>query len=479
MKVTAKILALFFVLVMLLTALTSYLTIWRTYSRYAAQQSQVVSWLSNWIRDEVETSYREKGPVGIEQVVADLQAQSPDLRIRWIHVLPNSIGSGEFLVDGRRPAIGSHVTRSSDEHPWVLHTQYPVHIDEQCVGALELESSLQEWERENFYSVMIDMLAFGGLALFAVGTVYIGGIHWVGKPLSELIEQTRRIGQGDFSGRVHLNRRDEMGQLAETLNQTCELLDQQRTLLEEETRQRIETLQQLRHADRLQTVGKIAAGVAHELGTPLSVISGRAAALQRLTPTQEQLLEHASAIKDEADRMSSIIRQLLDYSRQREPQRHQLDLRDTIHQCAQLLGPIAEKQNTELILQLPDTEATAHYDAGQLQQVLTNLIVNGIQATEAPHTVSVGLNAEARQVSDSIQKGWQIEVADTGNGIAPEDIDTIFEPFFTTKETGEGTGLGLPIAKTLIEDHGGQLAVESKLGHGSRFLVWIPQEVAS
>ena len=78
-----------------------------------------------------------------------------------------------------------------------------------------------------------------------------------------------------------------------------------------------------------------------------------------------------------------------------------------------------------------------------------------------------------------MQKGWQIEVADTGNGIAPEDLDTIFEPFFTTKETGEGTGLGLPIARTLIEDHGGQLAVESELGHGSRFLVWIPQEVAS
>lgn len=479
MKVTAKILALFFILVMLLTTLTSYLTIWRTYGRYEAQQSQVVSWLSSWIRDEVESSYREKGPVGIEQVVAELQAQSPDLRIRWIRVQPNSIASGELLVDGRRPEFGSHVARASDERPWVLHTQYPVHIDDQCVGALELESSLQEWERENLQSVIVDMLALGGLALFAVGTVYLGGIHWVGNPLSELIEQTRRIGQGDFSGRVHLNRRDEMGQLAETLNQTCELLDQQRSLLQEETRQRIETLQQLRHADRLRTVGKIAAGVAHELGTPLSVISGRAAALQRSTPTQEQILEHASAIKGEADRMSSIIRQLLDYSRQREPQRHQLDLRDTIQQCVQLLGPIAEKRNTQLTTQLPDTEATAYYDAGQIQQVLTNLIVNGIQAAATSHAVSVGLKAQERQVSGTIQGGWQIKVEDTGEGIAPKDLETIFEPFFTTKETGEGTGLGLPIAKGLVEDHGGELVVESEPGHGSRFLVWIPQEVTS
>jgi two-component system NtrC family sensor kinase len=479
MKVTAKILTLFFVLVMLLTTLTSYLTIWRTYGRYEAQQSQVVSWLSSWIREEVESIYREKGPIGIEQLVAEIQDQSPDLRIRWIHVQPNSIASGELLVDGRRPEFGSHLVRATHEQPWVLHTQYPVHIDDQCVGALELESSLQEWERENLQSVIVDMLALGGLALFAVGTVYLGGIHWVGNPLSELIEQTRRIGQGDFSGRVHLNRRDEMGQLAETLNQTCELLDQQRTLLHDETRQRIETLQQLRHADRLQTVGKIAAGVAHELGTPLSVISGRAAALQRATPTQEQIQEHASAIKGEADRMSSIIRQLLDFSRRREPQRHELDLRDTIQQCIQLLRPIAEKRKTQLNTQLPDNESMAHYDAGQIQQVLTNLIVNGIQAADSSHSVSVGLEAQDRQVSGTIRTGWQIEVTDTGDGIAPEDLQSIFEPFFTTKDTGEGTGLGLPIAKGLIEDHGGELVVESEPGRGTRFLVWIPQEVNS
>lgn len=472
MKVTAKILALFFLIVVLLTLVTSYLTIWRTFARYESQQRQVVTWLSRWNREEIQRTYRENGITGVERLVEKLQTASPDMRIRWIRIQPNSMATGGFTIDGRPLVVASY-----RESPSILHTRYPIHIDDQCVGAIALESSLQAWEKENLQSALIALSTLGGLALFAVGTVYVGGIHWIGKPLRDLTDQARRMGEGDFSGRTPLKRQDEMGQLAVTLNRSCELLNEQRVLLEEETRHRIETLQQLRHAERLQTVGKIAAGVAHELGTPLSVISGRAAALQRSTLTPEQLQDHASAIKGEADRMSTIIRQLLDYSRQKEPQRRKLDLRDTIQQCVDLLRPIAEKRLTDLETKIPEEPAIAEFDAGQIQQVLTNLIVNGIQSSNSKNEVLICLRLEERNSNTTKQSGWRIEIQDTGEGIPPDQQEVIFEPFFTTKETGEGTGLGLPIAKGIIDDHGGQLTVESRKGEGTRFVIWIPQEI--
>ena len=175
--------------------------------------------------------------------------------------------------------------------------------------------------------------------------------------------------------------------------------------------------------------------------------------------------------------MSTIIRQLLDYSRQKEPQRRKLDLRDTIQQCVDLLRPIAEKRLTDLETKIPEEPAIAEFDAGQIQQVLTNLIVNGIQSSNSKNEVLICLRFEERNSNTTKQSGWRIEIQDTGEGIPPDQQEVIFEPFFTTKETGEGTGLGLPIAKGIIDDHGGQLTVESRKGEGTRFVIWIPQEI--
>jgi two-component system NtrC family sensor kinase len=207
------------------------------------------------------------------------------------------------------------------------------------------------------------------------------------------------------------------------------------------------------------------------------VVSGRAKMVATGEVTGPEVIESAEIIGDQVDRIAKIIRQLLDFARRRAPDRGRHALAPLAEQTLNLLKPMATKKQVELALEAgPEVEADV--DVGQIQQALTNLVVNGIQAMPSGGKlhVQVGL---ARVVPPADTGGLEsdyaiLSVADQGVGIEREVVPRIFEPFFTTKGVGEGTGLGLSVAYGIARDHGGWIAVDSELHHGSRFSLFVP-----
>ncbi len=321
---------------------------------------------------------------------------------------------------------------------------------------------------------MSSLIALLGVAALSGLVIVIGGVRMVGKPLNALIEKVHRVGQGDFSEPVQVQSRDELGKLGEAINQMCEQLDHQRHELRAETASRIEAVEQLRHAERLNMVGRMAAGIAHEIGTPLNVVSGRAELISSGLLSEEMVRESAKTIQSESQRITKIVRHLLDFARQSTPQRSRQDLNQLIAMTASLMEPLAAKHHTELELNLPDSPLFADIDPSQIQQVLTNLIVNAIQTIRENGQVIVSLAAvnttpPGKPTSEPDSYGC-ISIADNGRGIAKDDLEHIFEPFFTTKEVGEGTGLGLSISHGIVQEHQGWITVDSEEGRGSTFL---------
>jgi signal transduction histidine kinase len=252
-----------------------------------------------------------------------------------------------------------------------------------------------------------------------------------------------------------------------------------RTRVETETKARIVALEQLRHADRLSTVGKLASGIAHELGTPLNVISGRASMIATKEVEGAESIESARIVVQSADRVTGIIRQLLDFARRRGPQRAEEDLGAIAQQTTSLLRTLAGKKRVTLEV-AGEPHVVADVDSAQLQQALTNLVVNAIQAANQGGNVSVTLGAERAtpppDVGGDERETAFLRVKDDGPGMSDEVLAHVFDPFFTTKGVGEGTGLGLSVAWGIARDHGGWIAAESAPGEGATFTLHLPRK---
>ncbi|MFO0572145.1 MAG: HAMP domain-containing sensor histidine kinase [Polyangiaceae bacterium] len=247
--------------------------------------------------------------------------------------------------------------------------------------------------------------------------------------------------------------------------------------LEIEARLRHETLDQLRHSERLNTVGKLASGVAHELGTPLNVISGRAQLITTGKVEPEPVRKHAAIIAQQADRMAVIIRGLLDFARRGGTEKSLEPLHELCSETAALLRPLATRIGAEIVVRGEPIQALVNRP--ELQQVLTNLITNALQAMSSGGTVEITTGAEVIAApGGSPRKSLScavIRVSDDGDGIAPEVLPRIFDPFFTTKDVGHGTGLGLSVSYGIVRDHGGWIRVNSRVGAGTTFAVHLPQ----
>jgi signal transduction histidine kinase len=257
--------------------------------------------------------------------------------------------------------------------------------------------------------------------------------------------------------------------------QLGELVERVRT----ESAARVDAMEQLRHADRLKTVGTLASGIAHELGTPLNVIEARATMIASGEVTGEPAKQYAEIVVDASERMARIIRQLLTFARRRGPEKKRSDLVEMAKQSIDLVRPLARKKSIGLNVISKDDDVVTSTDAMQIQQALTNLLVNAIQASDEGHPVEVRIARE--RVRPPVDLGGKeddyvcLRVKDEGPGIAPENLAHVFEPFYTTKDVGEGTGLGLSVAYGIVRDHGGWIAVESEVGRGTRFSMYLPR----
>jgi two-component system, NtrC family, sensor kinase len=280
------------------------------------------------------------------------------------------------------------------------------------------------------------------------------------------------VGTGDLTGPLQLGQRDELGQLATEINLMCERLAAERSARESAT-------EQLRHADRLTTVGKLASGLAHELGTPLNVVQGRARLISDREVEGDEIGTSARIVLEQAERMTALIRQLLDFARPRPLHKARLNATALVARVCELVGTIARKARVTLQQPPIDDSLRVEADEGQLHQVVTNLVINAIHAMPDGGPVELTVRAVEQAPPahvDSTSTRWiVIDVRDHGVGMTDETRSRIFEPFFTTKEAGEGTGLGLSVSWGIVREHGGWIDVESAPGAGSTFHVFLPQ----
>jgi PAS domain S-box-containing protein len=236
--------------------------------------------------------------------------------------------------------------------------------------------------------------------------------------------------------------------------------------LQQQMEQLKATQMQLVQAAKLAAVGELAAGVAHELNNPLTSVLGFAE-LSLTSPEVGSPLRHdLEIIAREAGRARDIVRNLLDFARQTKPQRLPTDVNRVLHQTLNLIRQHIEKSGVVITEDYAPDVGLLTLDSGQIKQVFLNLITNAAQAMPKGGTLSL----RTFRLGDEVA----ISVSDTGQGIPPEIQDRIFEPFFTTKAAGEGTGLGLAVSFGIVQEHGGRISVESRVGQGSTFTVWLP-----
>jgi two-component system NtrC family sensor kinase len=327
------------------------------------------------------------------------------------------------------------------------------------------------------------MATFGGMAALCV--VFLIGLLWVAargitRPLAEMVEATGKIASGDLAHRVKVDGRDEIGQLARAFNRMTDELSRAhedltqwgRTLerrVEERTRELRETQDQLVVSEKLASLGKMAAGVAHEINNPLTTILLNAHLLLEkpgLDPADEETLK---LIADETTRCAGIVGGLLDFARQTPSQAAPTDINDLIDRTLQLLERQASVRNVRIEKALDRSLPPIELDKNKLRQVFSNLVLNACEAMPTGGTLAV-----ASRLS---RDGTHIEIifADTGVGIAKENLPRLFDPFFTTKSFG--TGLGLAVSYGIIRQRGGTILVRSDVGRGSEFTVRIPLTV--
>jgi signal transduction histidine kinase len=350
-------------------------------------------------------------------------------------------------------------------------TYIPVDLPEPRQGAIEVEQSLADMDRYTRDSLRSEIIGSASEVVIAAALALGLGVVFIGRPISRLAAKARRVGTGDLTGPLRLSQRDELGELANEINLMCERLAAERG-------QREAATEQLRHADRLTTVGKLASGLAHELGTPLNVVGGRARLIRDREVEGTEVTDSARIISEQSERMTRLIRQLLDFARPRALQKARVVVTSLAARVGELLATIARKANVEIELPTPDDSLVVEADDGQLHQVLTNLVVNAIQAMPQGGTVKIAARTADQgpppYVGGSLHTWMAIEVHDTGVGMDDATRERIFEPFFTTKAVGDGTGLGLSVTWGIVREHGGWIDVASSPGKGSTFTVYLP-----
>jgi len=306
------------------------------------------------------------------------------------------------------------------------------------------------------------------------------GVRLVGIPVAMLINRTREIGRGNFSRMLDFKRNDEISELAKEINVMSNLLEKSRTKLFNEVKRREKTLKQLRHIDRLATVGKLSSGIAHELGTPLNVVSGRASMIASGDYNEDHVRKFAGIIIDQTSNMTKIIQRLLEFSRKEPLQKSYSDIGRLYNNVLEVLEPFAKKQNIRLLKLKKNPVEKANIDAIQIKQVFTNIVMNSIQAIQNGGEVAAEMDIirekHPEHPDENYKEYIRMNIIDNGQGMSADILRQIFDPFFTTKEAGKGTGLGLSLANGIIKEHEGWIDVRSELNKGTKFSIYIPFE---
>jgi len=358
-------------------------------------------------------------------------------------------------VEGRRVVW----VRAGDEHRVVV----PIVLGDGRRGAARFRFSLAEVRRGvagRQRLVMLTLLA--DLVVVLLFGIYLGGRYLV-RPIRELTRATERVAGGELRPAVvpWVRGAKELEQLAEALRTMVERLAAQRAAVES-------AQESLLRSEKLATVGRLAAGVAHEIGNPLAAVLGYVEYLRdgRGTPPELQasLLER---MEKELLRMRGTVQELLDFSRPSPARMEPVSVIDVVRSAVELVR--YQKRFKKIAVELHDARTRAVLaDAGRLRQVLVNLLLNAADAIEGAGTIRVDVRPE--------DNGVRVSVCDEGPGVDDEARAHLFDPFYSTKPSGQGTGLGLAICQRLVEEAKGRIGLEEADPErpGATFFIWLP-----
>jgi two-component system NtrC family sensor kinase len=383
--------------------------------------------------------------------------------------LPISERARIFKADSQPRTLG--IINPIYNEPSCWQSSCHAHVsDQKVLGVLDITMSLAEVDRGMADSQM-RLLTFAIIAIAAVSLIiYLLVQGLVLKPLSHIVAATKHVATGDLNYTIKLNKRDEIGALAHSFNDM--------------TRQLAETQRQLYQSEKLASVGRLAAGVAHEINNPLTGVLTYSSYLLKRANGNAEMKDDLEVIVRETKRCREIVKGLLDFARQSPPEKRPSDLNDIVNRAARILQNQLALHHVKLEQNLHQPMPPVNVDGNQIQQVLVNLLMNAddaigekggsITVTTAPANSDAGkTNGQTTGGLPSAKKYVQIQVSDTGCGIPRENLSKIFEPFFTTKGQ-KGNGLGLAMVWGIIEKHDGRITVESEIGKGATFSIFLP-----
>ncbi|HUU38758.1 MAG TPA: cache domain-containing protein, partial [Candidatus Desulfaltia sp.] len=361
---------------------------------------------------------------------------------------------------------------------WYITAYEPIRdAEDQIIGILYV-GTLEKPYIDTANRVMLTFTLLASLCvLFLLIILYFSTTRII-KPLQRMVTATHQIADGDLNHKVEIQSQDEIGELASAFNQMTEklkaankeLVDWGTTLekkVEERTRELVEMQAQLIQSEKLASLGKLAAGIAHEINNPLGGVLIYTHLLLEDADKDSSQYENLKKIVKETIRCKDIVKGLLEFSRPKEPEMILTDINDAVVRAMAIFESQALFQNIQVRKELSELPRIVA-DSSQLQQVFTNIIANAAEAMAGNGLLTI------RTFLDDQTACIKVEFIDTGHGIKAEDMRRLFEPFFSTKEVGKGTGLGLAISYGIVQKHQGSIEVRSEVGKGSTFTVILP-----
>ncbi len=302
------------------------------------------------------------------------------------------------------------------------------------------------------------------------GLIAAGGLIWVfftflvGRRVDALAQTMSRVEGGDLTARAAADDRDELGRLGQSFNAMVARLADARRQLEDRH------AEEVRRAENLASLGKMAAGIAHEINNPIAGMQNCVRTLLKGARDEGQRLQYLTMLQEGLGRIGRTVGQLLNFARQAKPQPARTELPPLLRRCLALLEHELTARHIACSLHLDGGLPVLLADPHQLEQVFLNVLMNAVEAMPEGGTITVNAGVREREAGPFVE----VQVADTGVGIPPEHLPRIFDPFFTTKEVGKGTGLGLSVSYGIVRTHGGFIDVQSTLGVGTTVAIALP-----
>ena len=365
--------------------------------------------------------------------------------------------------------------------------------DGAVLGVLDIVYPLKKIDqtlRTNTFNII--GLSFGFIALAGLLVGYL--VHrMIYQPLNDLKVGANQLAAGNLQQSIPIRSGDEFGQLANSFNSMTRALQKSHVDLEnwgctleqkvEEARRELQRAQaETARSEKLASVGLLAAGIAHELNNPLTGVLTFSYLVRKNIPDGSPDAEDLDLVIQETKRCAAIIRRLLDFAREKAPEKSFFDLNILVEEVIHLIEQPAQADNIEIILDLDDQLPEIWLDEELIKQVIMNMMVNAQHAIEHAGKITVTTRfLDEYPGSDSVIKPGnvaEISIKDTGCGISPENLQRVFDPFFTTKGVGKGTGLGLSVSHGTVEAHGGVIEVHSIVGEGTEFSIYLPIDVS-